>query len=727
MESSLLGRIGVWSYRNRKRVLFGWVVLLIAFLAVGRSVGSQFKDNITGGSTEAQQAASFLESRFPARAGDVAQVVFTSNRPLTTPARERQIADDLQALRALPHVVSVGAPFAVGGTDQVSTSGRIAYGIVRFDASGDSLADSAINAVVDRARQGAGPGVGVQVGGAPIEKVEKPAFGKSEGLGILAAIVILLLVFGSVIAMMLPIVSALIGVGATFGVLDVLSHTLTVPSFAPELAALVGLGVGIDYALFVVTRFRRSVYSGATPEDAVATAMATSGRAVLFAGSTVVLSLLGLFLLGLPFIYGASLGTVCAVLFVVAASLTLLPAGLGLAGSNIDRFRVGRRRTGVASAEGQAFWARWSRQVQRRPVVAGGASLLVLVVLAIPFLSLRLAFTDARTAPTSYTSRQAADLLARGFGPGAIGPLVVAAELPSPNGVAAVSQLRGRLGALPDVQAVSRPELNPAGTAAVIEVTPRTGPQDAATATLVQTIRRSVGPEVADASGVRVLVGGETAASIDTSNLISRHLGLVIAFVVFLSLLILAAAFRSVVIPVASAVATLLSTGAAYGVIVAVFQWGWLGAGIDNRTTAPVDPWIPVMLFALLLGLSMDYQVFLVSRIREARLAGRRDHEAVTEGLASTGRVITSAALIMICVFGAFVLGDLRVLKVFGFAMAVAVLLDATLVRMVLMPAALQLIGRAAWWVPGHLERIVSTVGEPVPVPVRAHSHGRPR
>ena len=726
MEPSLLGRIGVWSYRNRKRVLLGWIVVLVAFLAIGRIAGSQFKDNITGGNTESQQAGAFLESRFPAQAGDIAQVVFTAPGPVTTPVRERQISNDLAALRGLPHVVSVRAPFAPGGRGQVSADGRIAYGVVQFDASGDQLPNDAIETVVHRAQGGAGPGLEVRFGGTPIEKVQKPSFGKSEGLGILAAVVILLLVFGSLIAMALPIVSALVGVGATFGVLDLLSHVLTVPSFAPELAALVGLGVGIDYALFVVTRYRRALHAGATPEEAVATAMATSGRAVLFAGSTVVLSLFGLFLLGLPFIYGASLGTVCAVLFVVAASLSLLPAGLGFAGTNIDRFGVGRRRARSAGTRGPGFWARWSRQVQRRPWLTGGAALLALVALALPLFSLRLAFTDARTAPTSDTTRQAADLLAKGFGPGAIGPLVVVAELPGGHAGADVAQLTSRLSALPDVANVSPPRLNPAGTAAVVEVVPRTGPQDAATASLVNTIRQSVGPAVGSASGVQVLVGGETAASIDTSNLISRHLGLVIAFVVLLSLVLLAVAFRSLAVPLASAVATLLSTGAAYGIVVAVFQWGWLGGAIDNHTTAPVDPWIPVMLFALLFGLSMDYQVFLVSRIREARLGGRADAEAVTEGLATTGRVITSAALIMICVFGAFVLGDLRVLKVFGFAMAAAVLLDATLVRMVLMPAALQSIGKAAWWFPGRLGRARPRLTpEPIPVPVPPRQSAR--
>jgi putative drug exporter of the RND superfamily len=512
-----------------------------------------------------------------------------------------------------------------------------------------------------------------------------------------------------------------VAVATMFGLLDLLSHALTVPTFGPELAALVGLGVGIDYALFIVTRYRQGLGEGLSPAEAVSRAMATSGRAVIFAGSTVVLSLFGLFLLGLPFIYGAALGAVFAVLLVMAASMTLLPAALGFAGPNIDRLRVGLRRH-RQPAVGSAFWARWSRLVQRRPWTAGGAALLVLIVLALPFLSLHLAFTDAGTDPPSYTTRHAYDLLAQGFGPGTAGPLVIAVSQPTgvrPGGARsagvpatgadadAVSRLAGRLALLSGVEAVSPPEYNSDRSAAVITVIPRTSPQDARTAALVHDIRGSVIPAVLAGTGVRAWVGGATAESVDTTNVISQHLPLVLSTVVLLGVLLLMVAFRSVVVPLASVVMTLVSTGAAYGVMVAVFQWAWLGGGIDNGTTAPVDPWIPVMLFALLFGLSMDYQVFLTSRVKEAWSAGQSDADAVTSGLAATGRVITSAAAIMVCVFGAFVLGDLRILKVFGFAMATAILLDATLVRMVLMPATLQVFGRANWWFPRRLAGIV--------------------
>ena len=712
---SALGRLGSWGYRHRRLVTVAWVVVLVVISLGGRLAGSAFTDSLNGGtSTPSQQAASFLQHNFPGQAGDVAQVVFQTSGAVTSPAARDRITGTLGGLARLPRVTSVLGPFAAGGAAQVSPDGHIAYGLVRFDASGDALPDAAIRQVITQAKRAAGPGFAVQVGGAPVEKVEKPQFGKSEALGILAAVLILLLAFGSVIAMLLPIVTAIVAVATTFGLLDLLSHVVTVPSFAPELAALVGLGVGIDYALFVITRYRAALRAGSAPPDAVVTAMATSGRAVVFAGSTVVLSLLGLFLLGLPFIYGAALGAIIAVLLVMAASVTLLPAALGFAGAGIDRLRIGRRGAGGTGG----FWWAWSRRVQRHPWLTGGAALAVLVLLALPFGSLRLAFTDAGTEPSSYTSRQAYDLLARGFGAGTNGPLVVALQVPRPAGPAgpagapAVTSLRADLARQPDVALVSPPQFSPAGTAAVLTVIPRTSPQDARTSALVRSLRDTVVPRATVGTGITALIGGQTAASIDTAGLISARLLAVVAFVIVLSVLLLMAAFRSVVIPLVSAVLTLLSTGAAYGVIVAVFQWGWLGGGIDNGATAPVDPWIPLMLFALLFGFSMDYQVFLVSRIREEWRAGpagspTADSDAVANALARTGRIITSAAAIMICVFASFVLGDLRVLRVIGLGMAVAVLLDATLVRMVATPAILQLTGRANWWFPRWLDRIM--------------------
>jgi RND superfamily putative drug exporter len=439
-----------------------------------------------GTSTPSQQAAAFLQHNYPSQTGDVAQVVFQARGPVTAAGTQARVNGALAGLARLPRVASVLSPLAAGGAGQVSRDGHIAYGVVRFDASGDAIPDAAIQHVVEQARRAAQPGLAVALGGAAVEKVEKPQFGKSEALGILAAVVILLLAFGSVIAMLLPIVTAIVAVAASFGVLDVISHAVTVPSFAPELAALVGLGVGIDYSLFVVSRYRAALRGGSAPPDAVVAA-ATSGRAVVLAGSTVVLSLLGLFLLGLPFIYGAALGAVIAVLLVMTASVTLLPACLGFAGASIDRLRVGRwRSSGPGQASAGGFWWAWSRRVQRHPWLAGGAAVAVLLVLAAPFLSLRLAFTDAGTNPSSYTSRQAYDLLAKGFGPGTNGPLVVALAVPSAGAPGTVAALRADLAGQPDVAYVSPAQDNPDRTAAVLTVIPRTSPQDARTSALVR-------------------------------------------------------------------------------------------------------------------------------------------------------------------------------------------------------------------------------------------------
>ncbi|HEX3713902.1 MAG TPA: MMPL family transporter [Trebonia sp.] len=703
--ASPLGRLGAWSCRHRRAVLLGWLLVLVLVSLAGQAAGSRFKNDFNGGSTPSAQAQAFLARQFPAQAGDSAQVVFATSGPVTAPASQARIAQTVGRLQHLAGVVSVRSPFAPGAAGQISSDRRLAYATVQFGQASDLIPDADIRAVVTQAQDMARPGFNVQLGGAPVEKVEKPAFGASEGLGILAAVVILLLAFGSVIAMLLPVASAVAGVAVTFGAVDLISHALTVPTFAPELAALVGLGVGIDYALFVVTRYRSALHAGSPPETAVTVAMATSGLAVLFAGSTVVLSLLGLFLLGLPFIYGAALAAVIAVLVVMTASMTLLPAALGFAGGGIDRFAV--RRSGRPAGTGPALWARWSRQIQRRPWASAAAALLVLAALAVPFFSLRLAYSDAGDDPAGYTTRQAYDLLAAGFGAGANGPLVIAVKVPDGAGQAVAGALAARLAAEPDVAAASAPRFDRAGDAAVISVIPDTAPQDARTTALVQRIRGDVIPAVTRGTRVTALVGGVTAASIDSAEVTAGRLPLVIGVVVALSLLLLTAAFRSVLIPVTSALMTLISTGAAYGVTVTVFQWGWLGPGIDNGRTAPLDPWVPLFLFALLFGLSMDYQVFLLSRIREGWKRTGDNTAAVAGGLASTGRIITSAAAIMICVFGSFVLGDLRVLRLFGLGMAAAVLLDATLVRMVLVPSVMEILGRANWWMPRWLDRAV--------------------
>jgi RND superfamily putative drug exporter len=518
----------------------------------------------------------------------------------------------------------------------------------------------------------------------------------------------MLLAFGSVVAMGLPILTALLGVGIGFGLVALLSQILTVPTFGPELMAMIGLGVGIDYALFVVTRYRAGLAGGAEPRAATIAALQTSGRAVSFAGGTVVISLVGLFLIEQAFMDGLALASIFAVLAVLLATLTLLPASFGIAGRGIDRVSVtlpGRRRRRPA-APGGGFWPRWSRLVQRRPLPFAVGAVVLVGVLAIPFFSMRLAFADAGNDAPDQTTRQAFDLIARGFGPGANGPLVIVASLRRPNARATVQTLYHQVGAAPGVASVSPPRVNGLGSTAVIIATPTTAPSAAATVALVHRLRDRVIPAATSDSDVRVLVGGETASGVDAATHLSQRLPLVIGLVILLSCLLLAAVFRSLVIPLKAAAMNLLSIGAAYGVIVAVFQWGWAGAAFGNTGKGPIDPWIPLMMFVITFGLSMDYEMFLLSSIQEEWVRTGDNARAVADGLATSAKVITAAAAIMVCVFASFVVNDpLRILDVFGLGLAVAILVDATIIRMVLVPSVMELLGTRNWWMPAWVER----------------------
>jgi RND superfamily putative drug exporter len=595
---------------------------------------------------------------------------------------------------------------------QISSNRRIAFAVVQFNEDVSTVPNAAVKKVIAVAESFDRPGYRIALGGGPIANVITAAPGPSEGAGILGAMFIMLIAFGSVVAMGLPILTALFGIAVGFALEDLLSHVLNVPIFAPEMLAMIGLGVGIDYALFIVTRYRQGLFEGRDPRQAVATALATSGRAVLFAGTTVVISLLGLFLLQLPFLQGLAVGTIAAVLLVMAAALTLLPAMLGFAGRAIDRLHLPKLLQTGATPTPDSFWYRWSRMIQRRPWTSGIVALTVLVVLAVPLFSMRLAFTDASNDPTSLTTRQAYDLLAQGFGPGFNGPLVVAAPLSSAGDAATMTRVDLALRATPGIAFAAPVEINTDHSAAVIIAYPTTAPQAAQTSQLVTDLRTSVIPRATSGTRLKVLVGGETAASVDASSYLSHRLLWVIGAVIVLAFLLLMAVFRSVVIPVKAAIMNLLSVGAAYGVIVAVFQWGWGGSVIGIGHTGPIDPWIPLMMFTILFGLSMDYEVFLLSRIREEWRRTGDNSVAVADGLAKTARVITSAAAIMICVFGSFVIGDpLRILKVFGLGLAASILIDASLVRLVLVPSVMELLGRSNWYMPRWLDNIVPRLG----------------
>jgi RND superfamily putative drug exporter len=550
------------------------------------------------------------------------------------------------------------------------------------------------------------PGGRLELGGEFLAD-ENPQ-GTSEMIGILAAIVILLIAFGSVLAMGLPIGTALFGILSGAAIVMLVRNVLDMPDFTMAAVAMVGIGVGIDYALFIVTRYREGLRGGLEPESAVVRSIDTAGRAVLFAGSTVMISVLGLLLMSGSSTKGVAIAISIGVAMTMLASVTLLPGLLGFVGRNIDKLSLPHRKGRDDSAGRSSFWYRWSRVLQRRPWPAFVTGLLVLLVLAVPMLSMRLGFGDEGNRPATDTTRRAYDLLSDGFGPGFNGPLLLVSE--TPDGPESLAGLAQQLNATKGVAFASPPIANEAGDVAIIRVIPTTAPQDAATSELVERLRDDVLPQVEADTGLDVRVTGMTAASEDFAEYTQSRLPVFIGAVLVLSFLLLMLVFRSVLVPLKAVVMNLLSIGAAYGVVVAVFQWGWGAELLGLGKNGPIEAWAPMFLFAVTFGLSMDYEVFLLSRIREEYDRTHDNAEAVADGLAVTARVITAAAAIMVCVFGSFVFGTERSLQLFGLGLAVAVLVDATVVRLLLVPATMELLGDRNWWFPRFLDRILPRV-----------------
>ena len=709
--------IARWTMRHRRTVIVAWIVAAIGILAVSSSVGKKTASSFTLPGTGSQQAVDLLQGRFPSQAGDADQIVFHARTgKLTDPADRAAIASTLERVAVLPHVTSVVSPYAPGQR-AISRDGTIAFATVNFDERANALPKAAVDRVVTTAESARSAALDVQLGGQAIEQAQQASLGFATIVGIAAAILILLISFGSFTAMGLPIATALLGLGAGIGVINLASHVIDMPNFANELALMIGLGVGVDYALFIVTRFRENYRTnGGDVEQAVEAALNTSGRAVLFAGTIVVIALLGMFALGVSLLNGAAVAASIGVVLVMAASLTLLPAFLSLMGPRIGR--VGARQAARGEdATRPTFWLRWVQQVQRRPAVTAIAATAVMLALAAPALGLRLASSDAGTDPAGQTTRHAYDLLAKGFGPGFNGPLQMAVALPQARDSAALVELTRALRTTPGVISVAPPRLNATGTTAAVVAYPATSPQSAQTSSLVARLRNDVLPPIERETGARVYVGGATAAQVDFSHVLSTKLPVFIGVVVALAALLLLVVFRSLVIPVQAAVMNLLSIGASLGIITAVFERGWL-AGPFGAQVGPIDAFIPVLAFAIVFGLSMDYEVFLISRVHEEWQARGDASAAVREGLARTGRVITAAAAVMVAVFGAFAISGNRVLEMFGLAMASAVLLDAVVVRMLLLPAVLQLLGRTTWALPSWLDRRLPRLAiEPEPGP----------
>jgi len=699
-----------WCIAHRGRVFLGWIAIAIITTVVASAAGRNYATNFSLPGTESQRALDLLKREFPAQSGDVDTIVFhTANGTVDDPEVQAAINKLKDQVANDPHVVSVGSVV-------VSHDRRTAFATINYDKPANQLPNAAGKPILDQLNAINVPGLKIAAGGQVIEAAEGFSVGPATAIGVLAAAIILLFTFGSLIAAGMPLITAGFGLITGVALIGLATHVMSIPNVSTDLALMIGLGVGVDYALFIVTRFRENYLQFGDVERSVVEAMDTSGRAILLAGTTVVIALLGMFATGVSFLYGLSIASILAVLMTMIASLTVLPAMLSRFGHRVvrqpgQRGLFGRRRgaaTGVSpdavmKAKSRSRWREWSRTVQKRPWPLALLSLGLMLVLLVPVIGLRLESSDAGNDPSGTHMRQAFDLLAEGFGAGFNGPLLIVSELPAPHQTSGLPALQAAVKGTPNVVAVTPPRVSPAGNVAVFEAYPGSAPQDTATTDLVHHLRGQVIPPVEHQTGANVLVGGFTAGSIDFSHVLSQKLPLFIGIVVVLSALLLFVMFRSIVIPVQAALMNLLSIGGALGVTVLVFQEGWF-ASVLGVEKGPVEPWIPVLMFAVVFGLSMDYEVFLVSRVREQWIRKRDASEAVADGIAFTGRVITAAAAIMICVFLSFMFGNQRILKEFGFGLAAAVLLDAIVVRCVLLPAVLELLGPTTWKLPRWLD-----------------------
>ncbi len=717
-----------WCSRHRQLVLALWLVALVGSFALGRAAGTDFSTKFQLPHTQSSQALSLLEKEFPAASGSSDQiVVYAPSGTVRDPALEAQVTAMLDEVARLPHVRAVTSPYSPAGAGQISQDGTVAFATVVFDEQSQNLPKSDVKQVIATAEAASGGQLQVALTGQDIEQAENQTSSSSTLAGIVLALIVLGLAFGALFAAFLPLITALVAIGIGYSLTGLLSHVFSVASFATILGVLIGLGVGVDYALFIVTRHRTALNAGASVEDATVQAVNTAGRAVFFAGLTVCIALLGQFALGLSFLYGIAVAASLTVALTMLASLTLLPALLGFFGMKI----FSRRQRAKLAAEGPhdevvtGLWHRWATAIERRPLLPAVAALALIVTIALPIFSLHLGLDDAGSDPANTTTHHAYDLLAKGFGPGFSGPLLLVAELDSPSDEAAFVQLTQTLAHEPGVVSVSAPVVNPAGTVAIASLYPATTPQSTQTTALLNRLRHEVIPHAQAGTGLTVLVGGTTAIQTDFAHILSSKLILFIAVVVALGFLLLMAVFRSLLIPLTASVMNLLSVGAALGIMNAVFEWGWGRSLFRISATAPVEVFVPVIMISILFGLSMDYQVFLVSRMHEEWVKCRDNNQAVTLGQAATGRVITAAATIMILVFASFALGDSVVIKQFGLGLAGAIFIDAFIVRTVLVPALMHLFGAANWWLPGWLDRAlpqlnVEGADPPASMPVEA-------
>ncbi|MGW5424285.1 MMPL family transporter [Streptomyces sp. NPDC003943] len=702
-----MAAIARWCVKHRLAAVLLWLLALGGVGTGAALAGSAYSNDYEVPGTESGRATALLEKGFHGAGGDTDTIVWHTDRgSVSASGVEQRMTGMLRKVEALPGIASVTSPYG-SAPGQISADGRTAYATVTFDAQADEIPEAEAQALVDTAKAAETDGVQVELGGAAVGSTEAGGGHIAEIVGVAVAAVVLFLAFGSLAAALLPIATALVSVGIAFSGIVLLGHVMTVADFAPMLGMLIGLGVGIDYALFIVTRHRKGLKRGLPVEEAARTAVATTGRAVVFAGATVCIALLGMLILRLSFLNGVAIAASLTVVLTVAASVTLLPALLSLIGMRALSRRERRQLTehGPQPELPTGFAARWSAFVERHPKLLGAAAAVVMVVLALPTFSLHLGSSDQGNNPATATTRKAYDLIADGFGPGTNGPLTLVASLDGADDRLALDQLPARLAHTQGVESVSPITYNSSGDTAVITVVPDSAPQSSATSDLVDRLRDHVVPTASDGTSLQVHVGGVTASFDDFAQIIVGKLPLFVGVVISLGCVLLLLAFRSIGIPLKAALMNIMAVAGAFGVVVAIFQWGWGSELLGLGSAGPIEPFLPVIMVSVLFGLSMDYQVFLVSRMYEEWLETGDNRRAVRVGLAETSRVINSAAVIMISVFLAFVLSGDRVVAMFGIALAAAVALDAFVLRTLLVPALMHMLGGANWWLPRWLDR----------------------
>ena len=695
-----LARLADLACRRRGTVVLVWIAAMVVTIGLGSALAGEYNADYDTPGSESEAAGNLTEREFEGYSGQEIYVVWKDESRADSPEARERVNAFLDEAKQVDHVAEE-TPI------RISEDGTIGATTLPLTVPGWDVPKEDGEKLIDAAEANSGDGLEIRLGGDPIYAAQEST--SPEGIGFLGAAIVLLIAFGSIIAAGLPLAIALVGLGITSGgLILLLANVVDVPDWTTAVSGLIGIGVGIDYALLVLTRFRSAINQGKTPHDAIVEANTTAGRSVIIAGSTVVIAVLGLFLTGLPYMYGVAISASLAVLVVMIASVTLLPALLAYLGPRVNKLRIPfLGRTLKAEGDSHSPAARWSHAVQRRPWIAAIIATAILLALAAPALGMRLGFPDAGNDPPDTMTRQAYDLNTEGFGPGTNGPLVIALELPDQAAESEVDAFVTRLNGEEGVEFVADPVINQDGTAAIVNVIPSSSPQDEETQDLVTRLRDEVVPSELGGTGITAHIGGVTAALDDQSEYITDRMPLFIAGVVGLSFLLLLVAFHSPLISLKAAIMNLLSVTAAYGVMTLFAKGGGLSSliGIDHEV--PIAPFLPVMMFAILFGLSMDYEVFLISRIREEYLKDRNTRRAVADGLAKTARVITAAAAIMVVVFLAFLAAPDVFLKLFGIGLATAIFLDATLVRMVLVPAVMQILGDRNWWIPDWLERIL--------------------